>query len=216
MANERNGNRTKEPTQTVARRVDYGVTEQAIAKLADEHAMTTIENRQDYDKCVKSIAVFRNLRGEVTRRHKQEKADALEWCRLVDAGKKALLELLSEPENRLKDLKAGYDEKKAKEKAAKAEAERQRVRKIDGAIHDIERLASQRFKTSKDVQKTIDGLEAMEPAKDVFQEKYDQAKVTKDETLKALQAILKARNTKNARPPNWKNSAKSRRPKRSV
>lgn len=108
--------------------VVYPVTEQAIAELRENYSRipTDLTVKAEYEYVRKATSHLRGLRGDVEKKRKGLKEDAIKWGKLVDSTAKKITEQLLEIETPLADLKKNHDTavELAKKEAALAEERR--------------------------------------------------------------------------------------------
>jgi chromosome segregation ATPase len=107
--------------------VKYPITAEQIATLREQYSGLKADSKEGYEEVRLAIGDLREKRVAVEKRRKELKEDSLEWGRKVDAVAKHLTNELESIENPLKLTKGEWDERKAKEKAAKEAEERAKV-----------------------------------------------------------------------------------------
>ena len=141
--------------------ITLDITDAALGLLKEKYAMLPDPHTTaGYEFLRLGIAEIRGLRGKVTARHKELKADALAFGRKVDARKNEIIDTLTEIENPMKAAKSEVDaEKKAKAEAKKRkEAERKEaiLLRIDGIR---QRLIDATSKPSVEIAMAVAELE---------------------------------------------------------
>lgn len=122
-------------------------------------------------------------------KRKEIKAQALERCRLIDDEAKTITAALLEIEEPIDQQIKAEEALKEAEKAAKAEAERQRVAAIRVQIETIKNHAAFAVGKSADaILKILSGVEGFEIGED-FQEFKPEAEQAKAETLDKLKTL---------------------------
>lgn len=156
-------NETAEVIEIKQEIIEFDITNMAIEKLKEKYSGMKIEpgNGKQYRAVKDAISDVRSRRISVEKRRKELKADALAFGRRVDSRAKDIAELLMPIESELKDIKAVEDDRKAAEKAFKAEVEQKRVDKIrelihglDKYTHDLNGMGSEDLKARWDEVKT--------------------------------------------------------------
>ena len=112
-------------TTTAGPPVTYQFTVEELRSRLSVAIPTTIETAADRKAVREAIAVRRSLRGDIEAKRKELKAGALEYGRRVDSVARQLVAVVEETELPLKALKDADDERRAAEKRAKEEEERQ-------------------------------------------------------------------------------------------
>lgn len=144
---------------------EYTETAQALAELEGRMANVVhdVTTGKGMVAAKKDVAELRGLWVALEDRRKAIKAPALERCRLIDSEAKLLearLKGLAEP------IKAQIDaeeQRKEREKAAREEAERQRVAAINARFDAVKRLPLDAVgKTAAQIEELIAGAEAVD------------------------------------------------------
>ena len=119
--------------------VTYSVTSEEIDKLAAEYneVPTDLTVKANYEKCRMATSTIRGLRGDVEKRRKELKADALEWGKKVDGQAKAITERLLAIEGPFATAKKDFD---TAAEIAKREALLAEERRVDGIADRIARI----------------------------------------------------------------------------
>lgn len=134
----------------------------------------------------------KGYRTALENKRKEIKAPALERCRLIDDEAKTITAALLEIEEPIDQQIKAEEARKEAEKAAKAEAERQRVAAIRTQIDTIKNHAAFAVGKSADaILKILSGVEGFEIGED-FQEFKPEAEQAKAETLDKIKALHEA------------------------
>lgn len=172
--------------KTEKRVVNFNITDAALAQLAEKHK--DVDAYKDMERAKKAKRECVKLRSKLTERHKEEKAEALAYGRMLDAEKRRIMEKIAEVEDpitqQLDDIK---NEEKRKEE--------ERVAGIEAKIATIEALATDRQVLSLDeLKQRYVELEAITVTADDYQEFTDRANsVWEDTELKLRVAMNRER-----------------------
>ena len=147
------------PSTPVQFPTDYPLTENSIAKLADECMplmINGIDDRAGYNIVHRARMMVKDKRISVEKRRKELKADALAFGRTVDARAKQLTALLAPIETHLiKQETAVDDEKRRLANAARLEAELAAKAIEDAKAAELKRIADEeaaRVKAEQDAE----------------------------------------------------------------
>jgi len=144
------------------------------------------------DEAKKARQEVKGYRTALENKRKEIKAPALERCRLIDDEAKTITAALLEIEEPIDQQIKAEEARKEAEKAAKAEAERQRVAAIRTQIDTIKNHAAFAVGKSADaILKILSGVEGFEIGED-FQEFKPEAEQAKAETLDKIKALHEA------------------------
>ena len=144
------------------------------------------------DEAKKARQEVKGYRTALENKRKEIKAPALERCRLIDDEAKTITAALLEIEEPIDQQIKAEEARKEAEKAAKAEAERQRVAAIRTQIDAIKNHAAFAVGKSADaVLKILSGVEGFDIGED-FQEFRPEAEQAKAETLDKIKALHEA------------------------
>ncbi len=123
-------------TQEPRGMVTYSVTDAEIDKLAEEfkEVPADLTVKANYEICRKATATIRGMRGDVEKRRKELKADALAWGKKVDGEAKAITEKLLAIEEPFAIAKKDFD---TAVEIAKREAALAEERRVDGIADRI-------------------------------------------------------------------------------
>jgi len=174
---------------------EYTRTEAALAELRDKYGSSVydVTTSQGMKDARTARAEIRGYRVDLEKMRKEIKAPALERCRLIDAEAKRITEELVALEGPIDETIKAEEQRKADEKAAREEAERQRIAGIQSriaAIHD--HAARMVGKPSSVIEHAIGKVEAMEISEDEFAEFAEQAQAAKSETVAKLRESFTA------------------------
>lgn len=141
------------------------------------------------DEAKKARQEVKGYRTALEAKRKEIKAPALERCRLIDDEAKTITAALLEIEGPIDQQIKAEEARKEAEKAAKVEAERQRVAAIRVQIEAIKNHAGFAVGKSADaILKILSGVEGFEIGED-FQEFKPDAEQAKAETLDKLKTL---------------------------
>lgn len=174
---------------------EYSQTAQALAALRARLSgvVYDVKTTAGMTAAKQDRAEVRGLRTALEAKRVEIKAPALERCRLIDAeAKRITAELLAIEDPIDAQIKAEEARKEA-EKAAKAEAERQRVAGIQAKIGAIrETLAKVAGRSSIVIATAAESVAATEIGVDNFQEFAAEAEAVKQATLAKLREMQSA------------------------
>lgn len=114
--------------------IQLGTNAIAIAELSEKYKNIAPVDTKSFEELKKAIAVFRELRGTVTKIHEEKKKPILEEGRALDAEKTKLLALIKDAETPLIAKKDTYEAEKEKIRQQKIAEEQARVKKIQDRI----------------------------------------------------------------------------------
>ncbi len=174
-----------------------GVTDQRIAELKSKFGnmpAVAVGDTAGYKQLTSAIAEVRDDRVAVERRRKELVENAVKWQKLVNTEAsriKAELESIEEP---LKANKKIIDDEKDRIREAAAQAERDRIKRIQDGIENFRSfLIEAATSDSQGIRQLIIDLERCDILKDRFQEFYDQALSVYQESLTKLNEMLAAK-----------------------
>jgi len=131
-------------TERAANVLAFNETKAELIKLAAESArIVEITNAAGYQETHAARVKLKNTRVDIQKRGKAAREDAQAFSSAVIAHERELIEVISPEETRLQALQDEWDAAIAREKAAKAEAERLRVLNIRLAIDAVRGLPLQ-------------------------------------------------------------------------
>jgi len=131
-------------TQRAANVLAFNETKAELIKLAAESArIVEITNAAGYQETHAARVKLKNTRVDIEKRGKAAREDAQAFSKAVIAHERELIDVISPEETRLQALQDEWDAAIAREKAAKAEAERLRVLNIRLAIDAVRGLPLQ-------------------------------------------------------------------------
>lgn len=170
---------------------EYSQTAAALADLRHRFLgiAFNVATTKGLDEAKKARQEVKGYRTALEAKRKEIKAPALERCRLIDDEAKTITAALLELEEPIDQQIKAEEARKEAEKAAKAEAERQRVSAIRVQIETIKNHAAFAVGKSADaILKILSGVEGFEIGED-FQEFKPEAEQAKAETLDKLKTL---------------------------
>ena len=180
---------------TVVTEIDeYSQTAAALSDLRHRFlgVAFNVSTTKGMDEAKKARQEVKGYRTALENKRKEIKAPALERCRLIDDEAKTITAALLEIEEPIDQQIKAEEARKEAEKAAKAEAERQRVAAIRTQIDTIKNHAAFAVGKSADaILKILSGVEGFEIGED-FQEFKPEAEQAKAETLDKIKALHEA------------------------
>lgn len=173
---------------------EYSQTAAALSDLRHRFlgVAFNVSTTKGMDEAKKARQEVKGYRTALENKRKEIKAPALERCRLIDDEAKTITAALLEIEEPIDQQIKAEEARKEAEKAAKAEAERQRVAAIRTQIDTIKNHAAFAVGKSADaIIKILSGVEGFEIGED-FQEFKPEAEQAKAETLDKIKALHEA------------------------
>lgn len=173
---------------------EYSQTAAALSDLRHRFlgVAFNVSTTKGMDEAKKARQEVKGYRTALENKRKEIKAPALERCRLIDDEAKTITAALLEIEEPIDQQIKAEEARKEAEKAAKAEAERQRVAAIRTQIDTIKNHAAFAVGKSADaILKILSGVEGFEIGED-FQEFKPDAEQAKAETLDKIKALHEA------------------------
>ena len=173
---------------------EYSQTAAALSDLRHRFlgVAFNVSTTKGMDEAKKARQEVKGYRTALEAKRKEIKAPALERCRLIDDEAKPITAALLELEEPIDQQIKAEEARKETEKAAKAEAERQRVAAIRTQIDTIKNHAAFAVGKSADaILKILSGVEGFEIGED-FQEFKPEAEQAKAETLDKIKALHEA------------------------
>lgn len=173
---------------------EYSQTAAALSDLRHRFlgVAFNVSTTKGMDEAKKARQEVKGYRTALENKRKEIKAPALERCRLIDDEAKTITAALLEIEEPIDQQIKAEESRKEAEKAAKAEAERQRVAAIRTQIDTIKNHAAFAVGKSADaILKILSGVEGFEIGED-FQEFKPEAEQAKAETLDKIKALHEA------------------------
>ena len=173
---------------------EYSQTAAALSDLRHRFlgVAFNVATTKGMDEAKKARQEVKGYRTALENKRKEIKAPALERCRLIDDEAKTITAALLEIEEPIDQQIKAEEARKEAEKAAKAEAERQRVAAIRTQIDTIKNHAAFAVGKSADaILKILSGVEGFEIGED-FQEFKPEAEQAKAETLDKIKALHEA------------------------
>lgn len=170
---------------------EYSQTAAALADLRHRFLgiAFNVATTKGLDEAKKARHEVKGYRTALEAKRKEIKAPALERCRLIDDEAKTITAALLEIEEPIDQQIKAEEARKEAEKAAKVEAERQRVAAIRVQIEAIKNHAGFAVGKSADaILKILSGVEGFEIGED-FQEFKPDAEQAKAETLDKLKTL---------------------------
>ena len=188
------GEATPVPEQSKETRVvNYSVTMAEIAKLQEEYkeVPADLTVKANYEMVRKAAAHLRGLRGDVEKRRKELKADALAWGKLVDGTAKEITEKLLAIEEPFATAKKEFDTAAEIAKREAAIAEERRVDGIAERIANIRALVEKNISSpSASIKLDMEALEQGGMADEWAMEFAEKANTAISETLAKLGELL--------------------------
>lgn len=142
---------------------EYTATAQALAELNArlKGVVYDVSTGKGMDMAKKDRAEVRTLRTDLEKERVRIKAPALERCRLIDAEAKSLTASLLELEQPIDAQIKAEEQRKEREKAAKEEAERQRIAAINSRFDAVKAFPLKAVnKTHAEIEALIEDLAA--------------------------------------------------------
>ena len=173
---------------------EYSQTAAALSDLRHRFlgVAFNVATTKGMDEAKKARQEVKGYRTALENKRKEIKAPALERCRLIDDEAKTITAALLEIEEPIDQQIKAEEARKEAEKAAKAEAERQRIAAIRTQIDTIKNHAAFAVGKSADaILKILSGVEGFEIGED-FQEFKPEAEQAKAETLDKIKALHEA------------------------
>lgn len=181
----------KNETQVVEFKVTDAVVNSLIAKYGD---ITEIKDKAGYDFVMSGLREHRELRLSIDDEHKLLKSDALAYGRALDSKKNELKALIAPTEENLKTVRKVVDDRKAAEKKAKADAERDRMAVIRMKIADINGMITNlNSMDAEQLEWIANEIEGLEIPIEEYQEFTSEANQVKHDAWVATQTALEAR-----------------------
>lgn len=181
----------KEVAAVVTEIAEYSQTAAALSDLRHRYLgiAFNVSTTKGMDEAKKARQEVKGYRTALENKRKEIKAPALERCRLIDDEAKTITAALLEIEEPIDQQIKAEEARKEAEKAAKVEAERQRVAAIRVQIEAIKNHAGFAVGKSADaILKILSGVEGFEIGED-FQEFKPDAEQAKAETLDKLKTL---------------------------
>lgn len=165
--------------------IEYGVTEAALAELAERYKDPDASTDDGYEYCKDGCRELTALRTAVETRRKDLKAPALNWGRDVDKQAKDIVRRVKAIESPVREEKERIDEIKQAEARKAAEVEQARV---DGIQDNIEKIAATAREqnpndTAADYQQHITWLTELAITDEMFGEFVEEANTARDAAL---------------------------------
>lgn len=170
--------------------LSFDETKAALVPLVEASArIVSITNNDGYAEAQAARMVLKNTRVQIEKRSKAAREDATQFSKAVIAKEKELIAVISPEEDRLQALQFDFDAAIAREKAAKAEAERKRIGALRGRIDCIRAYAIDIADClAAEIDAQLRDLVTVEIGED-FQELRGTANVAKQETLDRLRVL---------------------------
>lgn len=165
----------------------------AGALVAESARITEITNPAAYAECHSARMRLKNARVAIEKAGKGAREDANAFQKQVIAKERELVAILEPEEKRLQELQEAEDLRKAAEKRAKEEAERQRIADINARFDALKDLPRQTLSMDVDgIQRLI--LEAENFSAESFPEEYRAAaRFEKTKIIGQLEEALEIR-----------------------
>lgn len=181
----------KELPAIVTEIAEYSQTAAALSDLRHRYAGVAfnVTTTKGMDEAKKARQEVKGYRTALEAKRKEIKAPALERCRLIDDEAKTITAALLELEEPIDQQIKAEEQRKEAEKAAKVEAERQRLHCIRVQIDAIKNHAAFAVGKSADaILKLLSGVEGFDVGDD-FQELRPEAEAAKADTLAKLKGL---------------------------
>ena len=181
----------KEVPSIVTEIAEYSQTAAALSDLRHRYAGVAfnVTTTKGMDEAKKARQEVKGYRTALEAKRKEIKAPALERCRLIDDEAKTITSALLELEEPIDQQIKAEEARKEAEKAAKAEAERNRVARHHAVIQDLRGIpADVASATAEEVLKAFNELAALDITSSL-EEFQGQAQLAKDETLDKLREM---------------------------
>jgi len=173
--------------------VKYDIETAVITALDAKYRGVQITDGKSYAFVMEGLRDYRELRLKIDAKHKELKADALEYGRAVDAEKNRLKGLLAPGEEHLKVVRQAEDDRKEAIRLENERIEQDRVNGIREKIFGFQKVAGQLGgKSSVELQQIISGI--MDIAIDEsYMEFAEEAKRAKSDVMTAIEDAYDAR-----------------------
>lgn len=174
---------------------EYSKTDAALADLQTRYTGATyaVTTPDGMRQAIEARSELRTLRVDLEKKRVEIKSPALERCRLIDAEAKRITAALADLEDPIDAQIKTEERRKESERAAKAEAERQRVTEIQRMVADIRaNVTPLAGKSSAAIAEAAADLQALAPNPELFAEFHGAALAAKAETLEAIGAMYAA------------------------
>lgn len=181
----------KEVPSIVTEIAEYSQTAAALSDLRHRYAGVAfnVTTTKGMDEAKKARQEVKGYRTALEAKRKEIKAPALERCRLIDDEAKTITSALLELEEPIDQQIKAEEARKEAEKAAKAEAERNRVARHHAVIQYLRGIpADVASATAEEVLKALNELAALDITSSL-EEFQGQAQLAKDETLDKLREM---------------------------
>lgn len=165
--------------------IEYGITEAALAELAEQYKEPDASTDEGYEHCKDGCRELTAVRTAIETRRKDLKAPAINWGRDVDKRAKDIVRRVKEIEAPVRAEKERIDEIKQAEARKAAEAEQQRIDDIQDNIAKITATAAEQHPDDKasDYGQHIRWLTELQITKEVFGEFVSEANTARDAAL---------------------------------
>lgn len=166
-----------------------------MAALQERYGSAVFEckTKEGMEQAVAARAELREIRVNVEKTRTAAKAPLLKLGKDLDGQAARLKSGLEALENPIDDQIKAEQERKAAEKAAREQAERERIANINAAVQGIrDRVTAAAGKTSAEIAVLAAEVEGMKPDTEFFAEFLDSAKVAIHETARTLRTLQTA------------------------
>lgn len=164
-----------------------------LALVDKSKSITVITNPDGRTECHSAAMLAKSARVGIEKAGKAARDDATQFSRAVIAEEKRLVDLIAPEESRLITLRDDWDSAIAREKAAKAEAERLRIAEIHRRIANIRAIPLLAAgSASAAVLDDLEKLKALE-IDDSFKEFFGDAAEARAESIEKLTSLYDAR-----------------------
>lgn len=162
-----------------------------LAKQATE--IVAIKDKVTYDQCHGTRMSLKRARISIEQTGKTAREDAQAFSKAVIAEEKRLIGIIEPEETRLQGIQDAHDAEVERRKAAAAQAERERVERIQASIRDIRgSLIDVAGRSAAVIEAKIKELVAVEITTENAQEFQQEAESTREATLAKLREMLEA------------------------
>lgn len=163
-----------------------------VLLVAEARTISELKNKDGREQCHSMAMQLKSARVAIEKAGKTAREDAQAFSKAVIAEEKRLIGIIEPDEQRLIQLRDGWDKAREAEKRAKEEAERQRVERLQEMVRHINAAPMQYV--DKDISLIEGALEAYTNMVigDEFQEYMDVARASRDVTVEKLKEMLDA------------------------
>lgn len=161
--------------------------QELIALVNQSVTITTIKNAAGRDQCHGAMMALKNARVAIEKVGKTAREDATAFSKAVIAEEKRLIAITQAEEIRLQEIRDEWDEARAAEKRAQAEAEANRIKVIRDAIEEFRQAPGACPATSsKMLDEHADDLARAPITLEAYMEFAGEAEAARDVAVNAL------------------------------